>query len=67
MIGVLADAGFPMSIVIRAIMALDSHTYGFVLQEMAWSFDTETAPEMAAAFARSLPSGEYRTSSRWPR
>ena len=33
MIGVLADAGFAMPIVIRAIMALDSHTYGFVLQE----------------------------------
>jgi AcrR family transcriptional regulator len=58
-IGVLAAAGFPMPIVIRAIMALDSHTYGFVLQEMAWSFDTENAPEMAAAFARGLPAGEY--------
>ncbi len=58
-IGVLAAAGFPMPVVIRAIMALDSHTYGFVLQEMAWSFDTENAPEMAAAFARSLPAGAY--------
>jgi AcrR family transcriptional regulator len=58
-IGVLAAAGFPMPIVIRAIMALDSHTYGFVLQEMAWSFDSENAPEMAAVFARSLPAGEY--------
>ncbi|TAK01301.1 MAG: TetR/AcrR family transcriptional regulator [Chloroflexota bacterium] len=59
LIGVLAGAGFPMPIVIRAIMALDSHTYGFVLQEMAWSFDSENAPEMATAFARSLPAGEY--------
>jgi AcrR family transcriptional regulator len=58
-IGVLAAAGFPMPIAIRAIMALDSHTYGFVLQEMAWSFDTESAPEMAATFARSLPADEY--------
>jgi AcrR family transcriptional regulator len=58
-IGVLAAAGFPMPIVIRAIMALDSHTYGFVLQEMAWSFDTENAPEVAAAFARGLPAGEH--------
>ncbi len=58
-IGVLSDAGFPMPIVIRAIMALDSHTYGFVLQEMAWSFDTENAPEMAATFARALPAGDY--------
>jgi AcrR family transcriptional regulator len=59
MIGVLSAAGFPMPIVIRAIMALDSHTYGFVLQEMAWSFDVEKAPEMAATFARGLSAGEY--------
>lgn len=58
-IGVLSAAGFPLPIVIRAIMALDSHTYGFVLQEMAWSFDTEHAPEMAAAFAQGLPAGAY--------
>jgi AcrR family transcriptional regulator len=58
-IGVISAAGFPMPIVIRAVMALDSHTYGFVLQEMAWSFDTENAPEAAAAFARGLPAGEY--------
>jgi AcrR family transcriptional regulator len=59
MIGVLSAAGFTMPLVIRAIMALDSHTYGFVLQEMAWSFDAANAPEMAAAFARGLPAGEY--------
>jgi AcrR family transcriptional regulator len=58
-IGVLSAAGFTMPIVIRAIMALDSHTYGFVLQEMAWSFDAANAPEMAATFARGLPAGEY--------
>jgi AcrR family transcriptional regulator len=59
LIGVLLAAGFEMALVVRAIMALDSHTYGFVLQEMAWSFDTENAPEMAAAFAQALPEGEY--------
>ncbi len=59
MIGVLSAAGFTMPLVIRTIMVLDSHTYGFVLQEMAWSFDTENAPEMAAAFARDLPANEY--------
>jgi len=59
LIGTLAAAGFEMALVIRAIMALDSHTYGFVLQEMAWSFDVEKAPEMAATFAHSLPSGDY--------
>jgi AcrR family transcriptional regulator len=59
LIGALAAAGFEMPLVIRAIMALDSHTYGFVLQELAWAFDTENATEMAAAFARGLPAGEY--------
>ena len=59
LIGVLSAAGFAMPIVIRAIMALDSHTYGFVLQEMAWSFDPANAPEMATSFARGLPAGDY--------
>ena len=58
-IGVLAAAGFTMPMVMRAIMALDSHTYGFVLQELAWPFDVEHAPEAAATFARGLPAGEY--------
>lgn len=58
-IGVLSAAGFEMAVVIRAIMALDSHTYGFVLQELAWSFDPVNAPEMAATFARGLPAGDY--------
>ena len=58
-IGVLSAAGFTMPMVIRAIMALDSHTYGFVLQELAWPFDVENAPEVAATFARGLPAGDY--------
>jgi AcrR family transcriptional regulator len=58
-IGILVAAGFSMPLVLRAIMALDSHTYGFVLQELAWPFDVEHAPEAAATFARELPAGEY--------
>jgi AcrR family transcriptional regulator len=58
-IGILVTAGFSMPMVLRAIMALDSHTYGFVLQELAWPFDVEHAPEAAATFSRGLPSGEY--------
>jgi AcrR family transcriptional regulator len=58
-IGALSAAGFPMPIVARAIMALDSHTYGFALQELAWPFAVENAPELAASFARGLPAGEY--------
>jgi AcrR family transcriptional regulator len=58
-IGVLSTAGFAMPKAIRAIMVLDSYTYGFVLQELAWPFDAENAPEVAATFARGLPQGEY--------
>ncbi len=57
-IGVLSGAGFPMPVVIRTLMALDSHTYGFALQEQAWPFPVETAPEMATALAADLPA-EY--------
>ncbi len=59
MIGVLSAEGFALPLVVRAIMALDSHTYGFVLQEKAWSFGPENAAEMAATFARGLPAGDY--------
>jgi AcrR family transcriptional regulator len=58
-IGALSAGGFTMPTVTRAVMALDSHTYGFVLQEMAWPFDVETAREAATSFARGLPAGEY--------
>jgi AcrR family transcriptional regulator len=58
-IGVLSAAGFTMPMAMRAIMALDSYTYGFVLQELAWPFDTEDASEVASAFARGLPANEY--------
>ena len=48
-----------MPTVMRAIMALDSYVYGFVLQELAWPFDIEHAPELAAVFARGLPANEH--------
>jgi AcrR family transcriptional regulator len=57
-IGVLTGAGFPLPVVIRTLMALDSHTYGFTLQEQAWPFPVETAPERATALAADLPA-EY--------
>ena len=59
LIGVLSAAGLEMPDVLRAVMALDSHTYGFVLQELAWPFDAESAPEAAATFASGIPANEY--------
>ena len=44
MIGTLRGAGFPMPVVARAFGALDSHTYGFTLQEQAWAVDPAEAP-----------------------
>ena len=58
-IGVLSAAGFPMPTVLRAIMTLDSYTYGFALQELAWPFDAETAPAAAGSFTQALPVGEF--------
>jgi len=59
-VGVLSAAGFPISVVAQAVMAIDSHTYGFVLQELALPFGPEAAPQAADAFAEGLPPGEHR-------
>ena len=59
-IGTLSAAGFPMPLVLQAVMTLDSHTYGFVLQELAWPFDAESASDVAGAFADGLPPDGYR-------
>lgn len=50
-VGVLREAGFDLPLVARAFMALDSHTYGFALQELALPFGTEDAAEVAAAMS----------------
>ena len=50
-IGVLAGAGFPMPVVIRTLMALDSHTYGFTMQELALPFDSASAAGVAEEMA----------------
>jgi AcrR family transcriptional regulator len=47
-VGVLRGAGFDTPMVARAFMALDAHTYGFTLQELAMPFDAADAPEIAA-------------------
>jgi AcrR family transcriptional regulator len=59
MIGVLRGAGFSLPMTLRAIMALDSHTYGFALQEASWPIDPANAPEAAAAFAAAVSADAY--------
>jgi AcrR family transcriptional regulator len=55
MIGVLSAAGFTMPTVGQAFTALDSHLYGFTLQEQSWAFDIKDAPATAAALAEAVP------------
>ena len=58
-IATLRGAGFPLPIVARAFGLLDSHTYGFALQEQAWAFDVADAPELAAEMVQTLPEDLY--------
>jgi AcrR family transcriptional regulator len=58
-VSALTGAGFPMPIIIRTLVALDSHTYGFTLQEQAWTLPPDEAPERAAALADDLPADTY--------
>ena len=50
-IGILRRAGFSLPDVARAFMALDSHIYGFTLQETNIPFAIEEAPQAAAQVA----------------
>ena len=50
-VGTLRGAGFDTATVARAFMALDSHTYGFTMQELALPFDAGSAPDVAAEMA----------------
>jgi AcrR family transcriptional regulator len=54
-VGVLREAGFSLPDVARAFMALDSHTYGFTIQELALPFNRDTMPDVAAVFTENLP------------
>jgi AcrR family transcriptional regulator len=59
MIGTLSGAGFTMPMTLRAIMLLDSYTYGFALQELSWPIGPENAPEAAATFARGISPNDH--------
>jgi AcrR family transcriptional regulator len=49
-IGVLAAAGFPLPVVIWAFAAIDGHTYGFAMQELAMPFGAEGQGDAAGQF-----------------
>jgi len=58
-VGVLRGAGFDTAMVARALMALDSHTYGFTMQELAMPFDAAGAPSAAEEMAARVFAGAY--------
>jgi AcrR family transcriptional regulator len=58
-VGVLRGAGFDTATVARAFMALDSHTYGFTMQELALPFDADSAPRIAAEMAAHVFADDY--------
>lgn len=55
----LAAAGFTPAQSGKAFMALDSHTYGFAMQELAWTWDPADAQQIAGEWAERLPAGAY--------
>ncbi len=58
-VGVLRGAGFDTATVARAFMALDSHTYGFTMQELALPFDAASAPGIAEEMASRVFADRY--------
>jgi AcrR family transcriptional regulator len=53
-IGALRAAGFSLPMVANAFMALDSHIYGFTMQELNMPFAIEEAPQVVAMLARTV-------------
>lgn len=58
-VGVLRGAGFGTATVAHAFMALDSHTYGFTMQELALPFDAASAPGVAEQMAARVFTDAY--------
>jgi len=58
-VGVLRGAGFDTATVAHAFMALDSHTYGFTMQELALPFDAASAPGVAEEMAARVFTDAY--------
>jgi AcrR family transcriptional regulator len=58
-LGVLRRAGFSVELADHAWNAMDSHIYGYTLQELNHPFEPEQYPEAAATYLPQLPSGRY--------
>lgn len=58
-IGALREGGFSFQLADRAWNALDSHVYGFTLQQLNFPLETTEYAEAAAGFLPMLPAEQY--------
>lgn len=58
-IGGLRTAGFSIELADWAWNAMDSHIYGFTLQELNFPFEPQQYPEAAQTYLPQLPPGQY--------
>ena len=58
-IGCLREAGFSFELADHVWNAVDSHVYGFTLQELNFPFDPDEYAEAAKAFLPMLPADKY--------
>lgn len=60
LLAILRGAGFSLALAHRAFLLLDSHLYGFLLQEQAWPYrDAQAIEQAAEAIATGLPANRY--------
>src|SRR4028119_1439852 len=58
-LGCLREAGFSLEMADRAWNAIDSHIYGFTLQELNFPFETEEYSEAAKNGLSLIPADKY--------
>lgn len=58
-IGCLREAGFSYAMADRAWNAIDSHIYGFTLQELNFPFDPSEYADAAESFLPLIPADQY--------
>jgi AcrR family transcriptional regulator len=58
-LGLLLMDGFTTSMAYRAFLLIDSYLYGFILQEVNWSFEPNEMPQLAQEAQAQLSMAEY--------
>lgn len=58
-LGCLVEAGFSLEMADHAWNAMDSHIYGFTLQELNFPFEAEDYSEAAEAYVAMIPAKQY--------